>query len=223
MKRNILILAIVLIAFGVVGLIATSAWQSASFYANPGLPGGTNGMMGNGGLMGGRGYATNTVPITPDQAATRAQAYVAAFNNPDLVVAEEMEFSNNLYFRVKEKSSGVNAFEILVDKYSGTVSPEPGPNMMWNAKYSPMSNMMGGRFSSSAQNAVTPAQAKEKAQQYLDAYLKGAKVADDADAFYGYYTIDFLRDGKTEGMLSVNGATGAVWYHTWHGTFVSEK
>jgi hypothetical protein len=53
--------------------------------------------------------------------------------------------------------------------------------------------------------------------------LNGAKVADDADAFYGYYTIDVLRDGKTIGMLSVNGTTGAVWYHTWHGAFVAEK
>ncbi len=232
MKRGILILAIVLIALGVVGLIATNAWQSASLYSNTTLPGGAYGMMGpgmmgNGGMMGGRGYrngyAPSIAPITPDQAVTRAQAYVASLNNPDLAVAEVMEFANNLYFRVKEKSSGVNAFEILVDKYSGTISPEPGPNMMWNAKYSPMSNMMGGWFTSSAQNTVTPTQAKEKAQQYLDAYLKGTKIADDADAFYGYYTIDILRDGKTVGMLSVNGTTGTVWYHTWHGTFISEK
>jgi len=226
MKRNILILAIILVALGVVGLIAASAWQSAPFNANTASPFGAYGMMGPG-MMDGRGYrngyASNTAPITPDQAVTRAQAYVASFNNPDLVVAEMMEFSNNVYFRVKEKTSGMNAFEILVDQSSGTISPEPGPNMMWNAKYSPMSQMMGNRFASSAQNTVTPAQAKEKAQQYLDAYLKGAKVADDADAFYGYYTIDILRDGKTVGMLSVNGTTGAVWYHTWHGTFVSEQ
>jgi hypothetical protein len=225
MKRGILILAIVLIALGVVGLIATNAWQStASPWGAYGMMG--PGMMGNGGMMGGHGngyrYSPSTASITPDQAVTRAQTYVASFNNPDLAVAEVMEFSNNFYIRVKEKSTGVNAFEILVSR-NGSISPEPGPNMMWNAKYSPMSNMMGGWFASSTKNTVTPAQAKEKAQQYLDAYVNGAKVADDADAFYGYYTIDILRDGKTVGMLSVNGTTGAVWYHTWHGSFVSEK
>ena len=234
MKRGILILAIILIALGVVGLIATNAWQSAPLYSNTASPFGAYGMMDNGGMMGpgggmmgGRGYrhgyAPDATPITLDQAVTRAQTYLATFNNPDLTIAEVMEFSDNIYVRVKEKSTGVNAFELLVDKHNGTISPEPGPNMMWNAKYSPMSNMMGGWFAASAQNTVTPAQAKEKAQQYLDAYLKGAKVAEDADAFYGYYTIDGLRDGKPIGMLSVNGTTGAVWYHTWHGTFVSEK
>jgi hypothetical protein len=50
--------------------------------------------------------------------------------------------------------------------------------------------------------------------------LPGTTVADEADAFYGYYTLHVLRDGKTIGMLSVNGFTGTVWYHTWHGNFV---
>ncbi len=225
MKRGILILAIVLIALGVVGIVTLNVWQSAA------SPFGAYGMMGpgmmNGGMMGGRGSgygnAPNAAPLSLDQAVTRAQQYVASLNNADLSVVEVMEFSNNFYIRVKEKSTGVNAFEVLVDKYGGTISPERGPNMMWNTKYSPMSNMMGGWFASSAQNTVTPTQAKDKTQQYLDAYMNRAKVADDADAFYGYYTIDILRDGKTFGMLSVNGASGAVWYHTWHGTFIGEK
>ena len=44
MNRGILILAIVLIAFGGVGLMATNTWQSTSFYANTALPGGAYGM-----------------------------------------------------------------------------------------------------------------------------------------------------------------------------------
>lgn len=47
--------------------------------------------------------------------------------------------------------------------------------------------------------------------------------ADDEMQFPGYYTMDFLKDGKTAGMLSVNGYTGQVWYHTWHGNFIGEK
>jgi hypothetical protein len=41
--------------------------------------------------------------------------------------------------------------------------------------------------------------------------------------FPGYYSFDTTLNGKTHGMLSVNAATGAVWYHGWHGTFLSEK
>ena len=41
------------------------------------------------------------------------------------------------------------------------------------------------------------------------------------DAFPGYYTLHALRGGQVVGMLSVNAATGAVWYHTWHGRFIA--
>ena len=69
---------------------------------------------------------------------------------------------------------------------------------------------------------VTTEQAKSLAQRFLDTQLPGIMVA-DADTFYGYYTLHTLRNGQVEGMLSVNGYTGAVWYHTWHGTFISMK
>ena len=57
MKRGMLILAITLIAFGIVGLITTSAWQSASLYTDMASYGNTYGMMGpgmmrNGGMAG---------------------------------------------------------------------------------------------------------------------------------------------------------------------------
>ena len=47
-------------------------------------------------------------------------------------------------------------------------------------------------------------------------------VADEVVAYYGYYTIMTTFDGKHYGMLSVNGYSGDVWYHTWHGMFISE-
>jgi hypothetical protein len=187
-------------------------------------PGMMGGMMGGSG-WGGYGYAPNANPISLDQAVSSAKQSLASFNNSDLALVEVMEFSNQFYGEVKEKSTGIHAFEFLVDKYTGAVSPEYGPNMMWNTKYSPMGWMRGGFWfsASPAQNSVTPAQAKQNAQQFLDSYLPGTTVADEVDAFYGYYTIHTLRDGKIVGMLSVNGSTGAVWYHTWHGTFVQMK
>jgi hypothetical protein len=29
-----------------------------------------------------------------------------------------------------------------------------------------------------------------------------------------------MKDDQVYGMLSVNGYTGDVWYHTWHGDFI---
>ena len=117
--------------------------------------------------------------------------------------------------------------------------------MMWNQKYGMMSGfgrygmmggmmggfnngMMGNRFNfgntdSPAELTVTPEQAVTAAQSYLDTnFSDKALTADEPAApFYGYYTLDISQDGKTVGMLSVNGYTGAVWPHTWHGKLLT--
>ena len=204
--------------------------------------------MANGGIV-----AENAKPIAPEQAVQAVQQYLQGLNNQDLELGEVMEFSGNFYAQVKEKSTGTGAFELLVNRYSGAVHPEPGPNMMWNTKYGHMSGfgammgtmrgMMGGRGTAddalngmmggggmmgglqalrAGEMTVTQEQARENAQAFLDDELPGAKLADDTGTFYGYYTIDFVKDGKTYGMLSVNGYTGQVWYHTWHGEFIGE-
>jgi hypothetical protein len=204
------------------------------------------------GMMGGYGRNNaNVTPLTTDQAFQAAGKYLAALKTPDLKIAEVMVFDNNAYVRVVEQSTGIGAFELLVDPASQVVYPEHGPNMMWNLKYSGINHqqmmgggrgMMGGaggnvpgmgmmgNYGSNATPAdvstempVTPAQALKTAQQYLDSALPGTKTAPDADPFYGYYTIDILRDGKTVGMLSVNGFSGQVFLHSWHGTFIEAK
>jgi cytochrome c1 len=189
---------------------------------------GPGGMMG-GGMMGGWGYPGTGTPITIDQATEAAQRYVAAYGNPDpstgsgqvLRLKEVMEFTYNFYAEVEEESTGIHAFELLINRYTGAVYPEMGPNMMWNTKYSPMAGMMGGWWGRpGGPMTVTPEQARQYAQQWLDSYLPGTTVGDEADAFYGYYTLHTLRNGQIAGMLSVNGYTGQVWYHTWHGNFI---
>ena len=40
--------------------------------------------------------------------------------------------------------------------------------------------------------------------------------------FPGYVTFDYGRDGRVEGMLSVNAVTSVVWPHAWHGVFLGE-
>jgi hypothetical protein len=75
----------------------------------------------------------------------------------------------------------------------------------------------------SAEMPVTPEQAVESAQLYLDANLPGAETDGHADPFYGYYTLHILRDGEIVGMLSINGYTRQVFPHTWHGEFIEMR
>jgi hypothetical protein len=179
---------------------------------------------GPGGMMGGWGSPGTGTPISMDRAVEAARQYVASYGNPDLTLTEVMEFTNNFYAEVEEESTGVHAFELLVDRYTGAVYPEPGPNMMWNTKYGHMGGMMGGWWQQTGDPpAATADQVRVKAQQWLDANLPGTTVAPEADAFYGYYTIHTLKDGEVSGMLSVNSATGRVWYHAWHGDFVGMR
>jgi hypothetical protein len=165
---------------------------------------------------------TLTTPITINQAATISQQYLQSLNNVDLAVAEVEEYSLNFYVQYYEKSTSIGAFEMLVDKYSGRIYPEMGPNMMWNTKYGMMSGMMG-RFwgTPTGPMTVTSTQAEANAQQFLDAYYLGTTVGEVAP-FYGYYHVMVESAGTTYGMLSVNGYTGQVWYHTWHGNFIQE-
>lgn len=72
-----------------------------------------------------------------------------------------------------------------------------------------------------AEMTITPEQAVEYTQQYLNANLAGATVEHPMQ-FFGYYTLDFEKDGKIAGMLSVNGFSGQVFLHTWHGMFIEE-
>lgn len=164
-------------------------------------------------------------PLSVDQVTRAVNGYLATLGNADLTIAEVMIFDNNAYARITEKSTGAGALELLVDPVTLAVYLEPGPNMMWNAKYGHMRDMMSRMMGGQTREATTamPVSAPDAikaAQAYLDQNLPGAKTAEDADTFYGYYTIDILRGGKTVGMLSVNGYTSQIFVHTWHGNFV---
>jgi hypothetical protein len=214
-----------------VALVVPGLAQSGMGSGSSGGPGGPWGP----GMMG-PGYGPNSPaggPVGLDGAADRVNEALRRRGDNDLVVEEVMEFSNHFYVLVKEKSTGIGAFELIVER-SGFIHPEPGPNMMWNTKYGHMPGfggmmgygMMGYGQGSGPQNAqaqrLTIERARQVAGQYLLTAFPGA-TPDQGTAFYGYFTFDVERDGTTTGMLSVNAYTGQVWYHTWHGTFVQEK
>jgi hypothetical protein len=193
----------------------------------PGAPGGGWGTM----RCGGQSYAAPATgsTLSLEEVEAAVESYVDRLGYTNLHPTEVMEFEQNFYAIVAEEDTGIGAMEVLVDKSSGAVGPEPGPNMMWNAEYGmhrggrmgmrrPLAEGMGGF--GTGEMTVAPAEAVELAQNWLNANLPG-RTAGEADEFYGYYTLHFLKDGEIEGMLSVHGSTGDVWYHSWHGEFVT--
>jgi hypothetical protein len=171
------------------------------------------------------------------------QAVSSSYGDPNLEVVDVMEFANNFYAEVEESDTGIHAMELLIDKRSGRVHLELGPNMMWNTKYGMMGGqgmmgpngqgMMGpggqqGMMAPAGSPQVSPEtempvsseQATQIAEDYLNRVSPGTET-EEPDQFYGYYTLHTVRDGEVTGMLSVNGYTGQVWYHSWHGPFIA--
>ena len=158
--------------------------------------------------------------LTIDQIQKAVEAYVQNLGHADLEIAEVMEFEQSFCVIVREHDTGIGAMELLVDKITGEIGPEIGPNMMWNARYGMHRRgaMMMDRTSSV--NTLSEAIVVEIAQRWLDGNRPGIIVEERVDPFYGYYTIYTIKDDEIEGMLSVHSTTGQVWYHTWHGNFI---
>jgi hypothetical protein len=217
--------------------------NSGGYAMGPGMMSGRGNFDPGTGMMNGyvwnNSTQSNATPLTADQARQAAQKYIQALNIQGLEIAEVMIFNNNAYVAVKESATGLGAFELLVDPTSQVAYPEYGPNMMWNLKYGGVNHggMMGSRggmmsgwnYQSTTPSNVSPDmpvtkdQAITNAQAYLDQFQPGTTAANDPMQFYGYYTLDFSKDGKVAGMMSVNGFNGQIFLHTWHGTFIEES
>src|SRR5206468_804913 len=177
-----------------------------------------NGMMMQGmGMMGGP-FAPSSRPISMERAIEILRQWPDAHHVDGLVLEEVEAYTQNFYGQLKEASTGKGAVQVLVDRYTGRAMPEMGPNVMWNAKYGHammqemmgamgmmMNNMgmMGVAPATPPASAISEAQAKQSATQFLAGYLPGARVG-DGDPFYGYYHFDVLRGIRQVGMLSVN-------------------
>lgn len=202
-----------------------------------------NGMMS--GMMGGMintnsPFYTQVEPLSIAEATDILNAYIADLNESNLELGEVMIFDNHAYAEIIESDTGIGVMEVLVDPATQAVYPEMGPNMMWNLKYGMMSGfggygmmgmMMGNRFgfnqgaaaAASAEMPVSADQAVELAQKYLAANFPHLTADEHTDPFYGYYTLHVQEDGETVGMLSVNGYSGQVFPHTWHGELLEKS
>ena len=204
-------------------------------------------MMGYGSGMMGYAARDGGDPVS-DLPGARRQAERFA-DRLDLKVGEVMQFSDGFYAELAE-DDGRLATEVLIDSRTGATWFEYGPAMMWNTRYGMMRGggsaaVMGGAMNgwmmgrggmmgggAPADQTWTPgtatgaaqidaAEARRTAQRWLNANRSGLR-AGMAEAFPGYYTLHVERDGKIDGMLSVNAYTGSVWYHWWHGRFVAK-
>ena len=222
MKKEtiIIIVAVAVLATILIAVIVTTRvpnpWErsaSGPYSRNatgPGMLG--SGMMGPGMMGGGMGmqalYSADSLPVAETDARNRAVAYVNRYY-PNAKIGDFMEFSLNYYGELKD-ASNMSIAEILVDRYTGAVTLEPGPNMVWNT--------WNTRRSSATAGAYDLTRGKFLAEKFLAGYLPGATIQ-ESTSYPGYYTFDFGR-GQTEGMLSVNAYTGEIWVHTWHGQYI---
>lgn len=174
--------------------------------------------------------------LTLDELKNNVNEYIAYYGEDleisDIFIYEDSEY----YFSIVEEQTGRGAMELLVDQYTGDVYPEFGPNMMWNLKYGMHntggmmsgSGMMGRRsfnygYNTSnnyKNNEITDEEAYNYGNSYLSNNGSDFELSHDFHEFYGYFTFHVEKDDKTIGMLSVNGFTGEVWYHEWHGDLI---
>ena len=170
------------------------------------------GMMGS--MMGGMGMMqtlpASATPLSDAELRERLQAAAIDFG-PEARLADVMPFSNHTYAQIVD-GTGNGLAEVLVDRYTGVVMPEPGPNMMWNP-----AGMMG--IGTAPILRYDDAATQGLAEEFLASFLPAADVL-SAQSFPGYVTFDYGSNGRVEGMLSVNTSTGLVWPHAWHGTFL---
>ena len=234
--------AVILAAIVVLALGTSFSATHAQMGGGGGMGSGGQASMGNGmGAMmvvsGGTAYRGDGTRVTMDDAVVIATRYLNSSGISSLALDEIEEWEFNYYVVVKEAApSTYKAYQLIIDKWTGAVMPEPGPNMAWNQKYGRMMNNMsegmGGGMKKRERNMTDPSMtvtvqaASSAAVQFLrERFSRPLAVDVSPDVYFGYYNFD-VNDavtGAKYGMLSVNGATGQVWYHTWHGNYVQGR
>ena len=115
------------------------------------------GMMGAGMMGSGMGmmstYAPSSRPISQDEARRHAAGFAVRYGL-GVKIRDFMVFTQNYYVQIVDAKTGAGLGELLVDRYTGMVQPEFGPNMMWNTRFGMGGNagMMGGNMMGTKQN-----------------------------------------------------------------------
>jgi hypothetical protein len=198
-RNTTIILIILLIVIGIVGTYYMMNWGGIDLLNNQNLV----------------SYNDNELKEYVSDFVKRE--FGSGYKPSDIFIFKDSSY----YISVIETDTGRGAFEMLFDPDTREFKPEPGPNMVWNEKYGMMGkNMMGLNqiFENDYnKNQVSRKEALVYAKEYLDKNEGNIEVNEEGHEFYGYYTFHTKKDNKSYGMLSVNGRTGEVWYHDWHG------
>ena len=123
-----------LIGLGLLGAVfAQGMGGQGSATQGQNAQGTMGGMMGGGmGMM--NTYAASSRPVSQDEARRRAAGFAARYGQ-GVKIRDFMVFTNNFYVQVVNAKTGEGLGELLVDRYTGVVQPEHGPNMMWNSRF----------------------------------------------------------------------------------------
>jgi hypothetical protein len=207
-----LVLAGLLTIAGMSGrLTGSSSGVTGDGDSGSGMMGNGSGMMGNGSAMMGEQSGGARVDSL---AAARLRAQVLA-DRLSLRVGDVVRFDNGFYAMLRAPD-GSGVTEVLVDPANGAVRFEPGPAAVWSARSAVPADAGGAPL-------VTTEEAVRLADSWLakqEGGLLDGLTTSTPERFPAYVTLRAIRDGRVAGLVSVNLYTGAVWYHSWHGTFV---
>ena len=171
-----------------------------------GVGGMISGMMGNTMAY---GYLDNLTPVTTEQEARTAIQGFIDLAYSDLAISELWEYGG-VYKAELSGTNGAKAFDLIVDKLTGAVSPEMGMAMMLNATYGRGLYRMTS-FGTSL--TLTAQQATDLAQTFVDKNALGYTL-DAPETYPGYYKFHSTT-GTGFGMdIMVNGYNGRIWMNT---------
>jgi hypothetical protein len=184
------------------------------------------GMVGVGGMMSGMmgntmsyGYLDILTPLaSADEARTVIQAFIDS-SNSDLQISELWEYGT-VYKAELSDLNGAKAFDLIADKFTGSVMPEMGFSMMMNASYGRSIYRMPS-FRTNIN--LTPDQAKVYAQSFLGENGLGYTLG-NPETYPGYYKFHTTITGSANlGMdIMVNGYDGGISMNSWLGAPIAK-
>jgi hypothetical protein len=197
---------------------------------NPGPGGHMGGGMGSG-MMGAGSMVSNMMsntisdgfldvlsPLTSaDQARLAIEAFITS-SNSSLQISELWEYGT-VYKAELSDTTGAMAFDLVADKFTGVVMPEMGMSMMLNASYGK------GMYKTSAfgrKLTVTPAQATDNAQTFINNNGLGYTLLGSAEAYPGYYKFHTTSGGAFGPDIMVDGYNGQIWMNTLYGLPIAQ-
>ncbi|HWI40515.1 MAG TPA: hypothetical protein VNX25_03405 [Verrucomicrobiae bacterium] len=193
------------------GGAANGAWQCAGpGYGTAGAGSFRTGMLG---LTMKQGYLDVLSPVaTADAAVAAVESFIAAAGST-LRMSELWEY-RSVYKAELTDAGGQRAFDLVVDKLTGSVLPEMGMSMMMNASWG---KQLQATPKFAKKLVLTPADAVAAAENFL---ARNARIISYALAppevypgYYRFHTTD-TATGSPGMDIMVNGYSGGIWMNT---------